>query len=803
MELNSKIKDEIDFINTGISEITRLNQIYGWSLNNNELLMIKEYFSKLKRNPTRCEIETIAQTWSEHCKHKTFSGPVEFLWKDCNGKIKKKEKIENLFKQTIVYATKKLNKKYCLSVFKDNAGIIELDEKSKWGICFKVETHNHPCALEPYGGAETGVGGVIRDILGVGLGAKPVLNTDVFCFAFPDKTYGLSKGFLTPHKIISGVVKGVRDYGNKMGIPTASGSIFFDDDYLYNPLVYVGCTGIIPKDKINKKVLPGNLIFVLGGATGRDGIGGATFSSSDIDEKTSSSHVQIGHAINEKKLLDVLLKARDLGLYNAVTDCGAGGFSSAVGELASNCGAEVRLENVILKDKNIQPWEIWLSESQERMVLAVPEEKVETLIEICKIEECQYYIIGRFTNDKKLKVYYKNQSIAELDMDFLHAGLPKIPKRAVYKERKMVNNFRRIEYSDFSYRFKKVISDLNVCSRKWVVEQYDHEVMGQTVLKSFCSLTQSVPSDATVIWPANVINDFNSYRGFAVSCGIAPSFSKISPYDMSFYAVDEAVRNLVCVGADITHGAILDNFCSANPNIEEVMGDFTASAIGAKEAAILMELPFISGKDSFYNQTVIGNKNYKIPVTLLISAVAPVKDVRKIVTQDFKKADNPVYVIGKFLPGLGGSVYQRLFEPENNYISPINLKENKKIYLRLISAMQKGLIHSAHDVSDGGFISCVFEMCLGGIGVEVNIYKILEKFKISDVETFFGECGSKIVVEVDKNKEKEFVKLMGNLSYVKLGYTLKNPSFIVRNNGNIVFSEDIYKFKKLWERNIL
>lgn len=792
--------DSIDFLDSNINRLLDLNVKYGWSLNKDELLMIKKYFKKLKRNPTRCEIETIAQSWSEHCKHKTFNGPVDLIWKDSKGKIIGRKKFRNLFKETIVYATKKLNKQYCLSVFKDNAGVIELD--NKWGVCFKVETHNHPSAIEPYGGAETGVGGVVRDVLGVGLGAKPLLNTDVFCFAYPDRKYKIEKGFLSPHKIINGVVSGVRDYGNKIGVPTSAGAVFFDDDFLYNPLVYVGCVGIIPRDKIYKKVIPGSLIFVIGGSTGRDGIGGSTFSSSDITKDTSLSHIQIGHPINEKKIIDVIMKARDLGLYTAITDCGAGGFSSAVGELASECGAEVFLENVILKDKNIESWEIWLSESQERMVLCVPEDKVQKLIDICELEECQYYIIGRFTDDKKLRVLHNDKSVVDIDMEFLHQGLPKIVKKAEYIERRMKNDITVLNSNEISERFKRVISDVNVCSRRCIIEQYDCEVMGHTIVKPFCSTYGLSPTDGCVIWPFNIIGGLNKYSGFAVSQAINPFISKISPYYMSYYVVDEAIRNLVCIGADIEHGAILDNYCVANPNNPKIMGDFTISTISLRQASLEMKLPFISGKDSFYNQTVIGNKVYSIPLTLLVSAIAPVKDVRKVITSCFKKPSNPIYVIGRFLKGLGGSVYASIYEKNNNFISPLDLKENRSIYLKILDMIERKIIVCAHDVSEGGFISNVFEMT-GEFSAELDISDIVKRYKVSLIEALFGECGSKIIVEVDKEKEDEFLKNFSKVPIVKVGEVCNSLKYIIKNNGFVIINEDVNDIRKIFERNFL
>ncbi|MGC9071014.1 MAG: phosphoribosylformylglycinamidine synthase subunit PurL [Elusimicrobiales bacterium] len=801
--MNIECKDIVfDFKKTKLKDLVTLNKRYGWSLNKYELEIILSYFRKISRNPTRAEIETIAQTWSEHCKHKTFNSPCRITIKDKNGRIKRIYEFKNLFKETIVYATEKLKRDYCLSVFKDNAGIIELSEDSNWGICFKVETHNHPCAIEPYGGAETGVGGVVRDILGVGLGAKPVLNTDVFCFAFPDKKYKIAKGFLSPHKIICGVVSGVRDYGNKIGIPTACGSVFFDDRYLYNPLVYVGCAGIIPRDKIEKKAIPGSYIVVIGGATGRDGIGGSTFSSRDIDANTSTSHVQIGHAINEKKIIDVIMKARDRGIYSAISDCGAGGFSSAVGELASECGARVELDNVILKEKDMEGWEIWLSESQERMVLCVYEDKLKELKKICEIEECQYYVIGRFTDTRMLEVYYKDEKIIDLDMDFLHHRLPRIKKEGIWIETEDRDVIKPLNHSDFYERFKNVVSDLNCSSRRWIVEQYDHEVIGQSVLKPFCGDSEKAPSDAAVIWTAQLTGEFESFKGFAVSCGMRPAASDLSPYDMALYSIDEAVRNLVCVGADITRGALLDNFSAANPDDKNVMGGFALAALGARDGAIDIQMPYISGKDSFYNQTKIDRKLYQIPTTLLISAVAPVDDVRKVVSSYFKKASNPVYVVGEFKKGLGASVYGRIFEPNNNLVPPIDLKKNKKIYIKLIEAMKKGFVLASHDVSDGGLAVCISEMSFCEIGAEIDINKIIKKYGVCDVEVLFGENGSRIVVEVEKDYEEEFLKMMRGFDVVKIGKTIPY-SVVFRNNGCLIMNFDPAFVRSLWERKAL
>jgi phosphoribosylformylglycinamidine synthase len=399
----------IEILNLSNKQLIQLSEKNVLSLSLAEMKAAQDYFEKLGRNPTDVEMETIAQTWSEHCKHKTLTGIIEYTEK--KGTKKTKRIYNNLLKETVFKATMELNKKWCLSVFKDNAGIIEFDAKN--GIAFKVETHNHPSALEPYGGSATGVGGVVRDILGVGLGAKPLANTDVFCLGNPDaKDSQVPKGVYHPKRIAKGVISGVRDYGNRMGIPTVNGAVYFDEGYTANPLVYCGTMGIIPKSKINKKVNSGDLILVAGGRTGRDGIHGATFSSIQLDQESDVSAVQIGNPIVEKKVLDAMLKARDLNLYRAVTDCGAGGLSSAIGELGNKIGALVYLDRVPLKYGGLVPWEIWISEAQERMVFAVPPKNKRKIAELFSKENVEAVFIGEFTKDKKLTLKYDGDVVA-------------------------------------------------------------------------------------------------------------------------------------------------------------------------------------------------------------------------------------------------------------------------------------------------------------------------------------------------------------------------------------------------------
>jgi len=777
-------------------ELIILNQKGGWSLNLRELRQIQDYYKNEKREPSRAEIETIAQTWSEHCKHKTFSGPVKLI---TNKGIKR---YKNLFKETIVKATKTLNRKWCLSVFQDNAGVVELSGRSKWAAAFKAETHNHPCAIEPYGGAETGVGGVIRDILGVGLGAKPVLNTDVFCFAPPDSKIKLAKHNLPPKRIFSKVVEGVRDYGNRMGIPTAAGGVFFDEGYALNPLVYVGSVGIIEKDKIRKKIRRGDLIVVIGGRTGRDGIHGATFSSANLDENVSSSTVQIGHPLNEKKVLDALMRAKTENLYTAITDCGAGGFSSAIGELARDLGAVVFLERAPLKDISLEPWEIWVSESQERMVLSVPKNKLPGLEEILREEICEHCVLGEFTDDKRLIVKFKGSEILNLDLLFLHHELPKIEKTAVYIKPPQKTLPPKKPGRDYSEILREILSHPNVCSRKSIIRQYDFEVQGGTVVKPLLSPNDS-PCDAVVIWPHSATGDMKDYLGFAVSHGFNPLIGKLDAKQMAIEAVDEAIRNLLCVGADIERASLMDNFCAGDPSDKKMMGAFAVAAEALLEASLSFKAPFISGKDSFYNQSKDARGREKsIPLSLLISAIAPVQDIRKSLTINFKKPGNPVYIVGQTKPGMGASIYNEVETSGNTFVSASNPRRAQACYKKILLAIRKGCVAAAHDISQGGLLTTLTEMGFGRIGVEIDIRLMPAERGTGEVERLFGESSSRIVLEVRKKEEKNFIRSMKGVAAAKIGYTTKEPVISVSNGSRLLLRQNTQDLFLFWNREL-
>ncbi len=753
-----KYAREIDILNADEKLLIELSEKNLLALNLEEMKKIKEYFSSLGRNPTDCELECIAQTWSEHCCHKTFKADIEYEEKE--GENIKKESI--LLLKEIMEVTEKLNYDWCISVFKDNAGIIKMNEE--WGIAFKVETHNHPSALEPYGGAGTGIGGVIRDILGVGLGAKPILNTDVFCFGELDYPYEkLPEGVLHPRRIFRGVVSGVRDYGNRMGIPTGNGAIIFDNRYVFNCLVYCGTVGVIPKSRVEKKVNENDYIVVVGGRTGRDGIHGATFSSASLKEDIPTSVVQIGNPIIEKKVQDVLLVARDMGLYNSITDCGAGGFSSAIGEMGKDIGAVVYLEKVPLKYEGLSPWEIFLSESQERMILAVPEKNVKKLIGLFNSEDVEATVIGKFVKTGKLTVYYKNEIVCDIDMEFLHKGVPK---------RKLKGFFEKKEEKKYILKSKnlkndilKVLSNPNIASKEEVIHQYDHEVGGRTILKPFVGHEGKGLSDGVVLKPF-----YDSYEGIVVACGINPFYGEIDPYYMAGNCIEECIRNIVSCGGNPEKIAILDNFCWGNVSDEKELGKLVRCVKGCKDFALKYKVPFISGKDSLNNYFKDRNgKIISIPGTLLISGVGIIEDIRKITSTDFKKPDNLIFILGKTYDELGGSQCYRIYGIKEGILPKPRPEKTLPLMKKIHYGIKNGIIKSCHDCSDGGLITTICEMMIGGnLGCEINFLNVLSDEKEPEIILFSESCG-RFVIEIEKEKLKEFETLFKGEEFGEIG----------------------------------
>ena len=770
-------------------------------LNLTEMKAIQEHYRKLSREPRDVELEMIAQTWSEHCVHKTFRSDVRVT--DTQGNFV--EEIPNLIKNTIFRATQELNKPWCISVFKDNAGVIEFDEQT--AVCFKVETHNHPSAIEPYGGASTGIGGVIRDPMGTGMGARPVANTDIFCFGHPDMPLDdVPKGVLHPRRVMRGVVAGVRDYGNRMGIPTVNGAVYFDDKYLGNPLVFCGTVGVLPRDLCFKQPLAGDAVLVVGGRTGRDGIHGATFSSGELTSthETEFSHaVQIGNAITEKKTLDTILQARDEGLYTAITDCGAGGLSSAVGEMGEDLGAEVHLDRVPLKYAGLSYDEIWISEAQERMVLSVPQDKLERILHIFRSEGVEAIVIGTYGSPAgippTIRLFYGETMVGEVDMTFLKDGLPRPTKEAVYEkiDRPSPSPVRRESYND---TLLKILASPNVASKEWIIRQYDHEVQGGSVIKPLVGVDQRGPGDAAVIRPV-----LTSRKGVAISCGMNPRLGELDPYQSALHAVDEALRNCVAVGGNLDRTAILDNFCWGNCNKPDRMGALVQAAKGCYDAAEVYSVPFISGKDSLNNEfRTEDGRTIAIPPTLLISAISVIDDVSHCVTSDLKEPGNFLFVLGRTSGMLGGSHYL-LVEglATGNDVPVVDMLTNAKVMRRLQEAILAGCVRACHDLSEGGLAVAAAEAAFaGGLGLEVNLAGLtvpMDEPGPGTAALLFGESAGRFLVEVPPDRYDAFLRIVKDIPFGEVGLVHDTGKIVIKSQAKTVIDVPITQAMVAWK----
>jgi phosphoribosylformylglycinamidine synthase II len=779
----------IDLLNMDDSELMALSRDRLW-LNLTEMKHIQNYFATLGRNPTDVELETLAQTWSEHCIHKTFKSKIRLG----------QQTINNLMKSTIMRVTEELQKPWCLSVFRDNAGVIDLD--GRYAICFKVETHNHPSAVEPYGGAATGIGGVIRDALGTGLGAKPILNTDVFCFGPPDFPYAdLPRGVLHPRRIFKGVRAGVADYGNRMGIATSNGAVLFDERYVGNPLVFCGTVGLLPANMSQRgQQKPGDMVVLVGGRTGRDGIHGVTFASGELKKESeviSASSVQIGNPIMEKKSVDAILEARDQGLYCRITDCGGGGLSSAVGEMAAETGVRVYLERVPLKYSGLSYNETWVSESQERMVLAVPPDKVDRLLAIFQSEDVEATVIGEFTDNHRLQLFYNNNPVGDLDMEFLHKGLPQMEREAVWEPSQHAE-------PDFSQpanlkdALMQILGSWNVCSKEWVIRQYDHEVQGASVLKPLTGANNDGPGDAAVIKPLP-----DSNMGIIVANGINPKYGDIDPYWMAASAIDEALRQIVAVGGSLEKVALLDNFCWGNPEKPARLGALVRAAQACYDTAIVYETPFISGKDSLYNEYETEAESICIPPTLLISAMAVVKNVDRVVSMDCKQVGNLIYIIGTTWNELGGSHYYAIHGYVGNTVPRVDPKRGKRLMNTLSVAIEKGLVRACHDCSEGGIGVAAAEMAFaGGLGMELSLHKVplAEPIERDDL-VLFSESNTRFLAEIAPSDKQQFEEMMSGVDCAEIGQVTDNNKFeVYGRNGRMVLSATLAELKEAWQK---
>jgi phosphoribosylformylglycinamidine synthase len=755
---------------------------------------------------TDVELEMLAQTWSEHCKHKIFNAAIDYL------EDGKSMKINSLFDRYIKGSTKKIRAKmgqgdWCLSVFVDNAGIIRFNDD--YNLVFKVETHNSPSALDPYGGALTGIVGVNRDPFGTGKGASLIFNTDVFCFASPFYAKQLPKRILHPRRIYEGVREGVEHGGNKSGIPTVNGCIVFDDRFLGKPLVYCGTGGIMParlngKPTHTKEIRPGDLIVMTGGRIGKDGIHGATFSSEELHEGSPVTAVQIGDPITQKKMTDFLTMARNRDLYRCITDNGAGGLSSSIGEMATlSGGAELDLEKAPLKYAGLNPWEILLSEAQERMSLAVDSKKIDAFLALAKKMDVEATVLGRFTSTGKFHVRYEGKTVGCLDMEFLHKGLPQMRLTARWMPPRHEESILP-QPKDMGKALLQMLSRLNICSKESVVRQYDHEVQGGSVVKPLVGAANDGPSDAAVIRPL-----LDSFEGVVIANGICPKYSDIDTYHMTACAIDEAIRNTVAVGGKLGTIAGLDNFCWCDPVQSEKTPDGEyklAQLVRANQAlydyTTAYGVPCISGKDSMKNDYQIGGTKISIPPTLLFSTIGRMDDVRKAVTMDAKRDGDLVYVLGMTYDELGGSEWYASQGVIGNKVPKVNAAKAKKLYAVLGKAMDKGLVASCHDCADGGLGVALAETAFSGdLGMEIDLARVPGDGLKRDDTLLFSESQSRFVVTIRPESKVAFEKIMKGNTFAAIGTVCAKEIFEVKGlDGKIIIKEKIGKLKEAWQK---
>ena len=767
------------------AQLERLSRDAHLFLSLDEMRAVQAEYRRLGREPREIELETIAQTWSEHCVHKTLKSTVRYReanlapgQKSLAGDAARGRPnhepaadgsvtVRNLLKSTVAAGTFALTDEkradridWCLSVFVDNSGVIAFDEHH--AVCFKCETHNRPSAIEPYGGAATGIGGCIRDIMGTGLGAKPVAATDVFCVAPLDGT-DVPAGCLPPRRILGQVVAGVRDYGNRMGIPTVNGAVWFDPRYVGNPLVYCGVVGTMPRTMVKGRVERGDRIVAMGGRTGRDGIHGATFSSAEVEHGHSSefSHaVQIGNAITEKTMLDALLAARDQPdgpLYRALTDCGAGGFSSAVGEMGKDIGATVHLERAPVKYDGLSPTEVWISEAQERMVLAVPAERLPRLRATCAAHGVEMCELGEFgTDDGAIRLLWHGTEVGALDTHFLHEGVPMPTREATWdaawsaSQQPPAGDGRGVgpRLVDTACT---LLAHPNLASKEWIIRQYDHEVQGGSVVKPLVGVGSGGPSDAAVIHPVP-----GSARALAIGNGLATGWCG-DPYAMTLAAIDECIRNLVCVGADPSRIAILDNFCWPSCDEPRNMGALVRAAEACLDGALAYRAPFISGKDSLKNQfRTQDGRTIMIPPTLLVSGFGIVPDAVHACTMDLKAPGNLLVLVGTTGARMGGSHRAMLgaFAHADTRLPEVDPALGARTARAVAACIAKGAVRSAHDPSEGGLLPAIAEMCIGGaLGAHVDLSAVpAAAGDVGDECRAFAEDPHRYVLEVEPGR---------------------------------------------------
>ncbi len=783
----------------------------------NQLVKTAREKQGMNHLPTDCELEIIAQTWSEHCKHKEFNATITYRDLDRGSQ----KTIHSLFKTYIQRSTQIIRQRYekaghnwLLKIFSDNAGVVRVDEQRVF--VWKVETHNSPSALDPYGGALTGIVGVNRDPLGTGVGGASLLfNTDVLCFAPPDYRGELLPGQLHPRRIMTGVVKGIEDGGNKSGIPTVNGSVVFDERYRGKPLVFCGTGGVMPayvngKPSWEKRIDPGDRIIMAGGRVGKDGIHGATFSSQEIDEHSPRSAVQIGSPITQKNLVDFMQVAVARGLIKSSTDNGAGGLSSSIGELATiPNGALVQLKNIPLKYAGLQPWEIFVSESQERMTLVVEPQNVEELFALAADFEVELADIGHFTNSGFLEVLYGDQKVAYLDLKFLHNGVPIKRMEAEWQRPKLSEPIIK-QKLDYNQLLLRLLGSLNICSREAIIRRYDHEVKGKTIIKPLMGSQGVAPQDAAVLRL-----DFDSYTGIAISNGLLPRYGDIDPYQMAAGSFDEAVRGIIAVGGKLPDPqndpdifwSVNDNFCvpdslyhpQNNPDGKLKLAKLVQMNEALFDMATFFNIPMTSGKDSMKNDFIKDGVKISVPPTILFSMVAKIPDVRKTLTTDFKHVGDLIYQVGHTYDELGASEFYRLFGELGANVPKIRKEQARRIYQKMAQATAMGLLVSAHDLSDGGLAVALAESAFGGnVGAEIT----LPDWPVPLQAKLFAESHARFVVSIRPEMRAQFESLMGGDAHF-LGRVSDSGKLLVYHDQKEIIALTVQQMLSSWRQGLV
>ena len=738
----------IDATDDALLDITNGRRL---GLNLTEMQAVRDHFVEAGRNPTDAEIETIAQTWSEHCAHKTFRATIDVQ----NEAGETVEQVNGLLNQYLRAATNTIDAPWVHSAFVDNAGLVRFDDE--FDIALKAETHNHPSALEPFGGANTGVGGVVRDIIGVS--AKPIAVTDILCFGPADLDPAeLPDGVLHPRRIRDGVIAGVGDYGNKIGVPNVGGAIVYDPSYTTTPLVFAGCVGVLPVGSHPTEPRPGDSIVVLGGAVGRDGVGGATFSSQTMQAETADvagSSVQIGDPIVEKGLIDVVVAARDAGLYSAITDCGAGGLSSSIGEMASTLGAEVDLDSVPRKYQGLAGWETWLSEAQERMVLAAADPA--PILALATRWGVDSSVVGTFTGDGRLVVREHGDAIVDLDCSFLHDGCP---RHHLVAQQQAVRPHDRTESAvDAKQATLALLAHPTIASKESTIRTYDHEVMGGTMVRPYGGPHGDGAAHGAALIPVGTTGD----RAMVIGIGVNALIGEHDAYAMAWHVVDEAVRNAVIAGADPDELSLLDNFAFGNPNNPETLGQLVAACQGCHDAALNFNAPFVSGKDSLYN-VFVHPDGMADPVapTLVITAVGIAKNIDTIPLTGLVGEDNAVYLVGPPEGALGGSHLDLVLPGPRGGAVPQPDETAIERHRQLAAAIADGVVVSAHDPSEGGLAVAACEWAFAG-------RRSLHLDLPDDLAVLFGEGPGRYLVEVAAADSERFLELVPSAS--QIGHT--------------------------------